>query len=106
MMVNPGCDLTEPGPRVSDDEHRQAGRDRRLPARRISQDGYRAGRGGCLAESSPMHRAARQRGVEVTRADGPGVMGDARQPARLPYRPRTGTLRVSWPQPEQRREPG
>ncbi len=66
-----------PGARVVDDQDRQAGLGGAVRARGVGQDRGGAEVGGLGDEVGAVQPGARQRRVDVARADRPGVMGDA-----------------------------
>ncbi len=104
LAVDPGGYLTQPGPRVGNDEHRQAGLNRSLAARWVGQHGNGPCGRGRSTKPGAVHPAAWQRGIQVTWLNGPGVVGNAGQPG--PLAGRGSGLRFGWPQAEQLRQPG
>lgn len=78
MAVDRGRQLAHPSARIVDDEDREAGLGGALGTGRVREHRHRAQARGLRHEVGAVQPGAGQGGVEVTRAHGPGVVGDAR----------------------------
>lgn len=77
VAVDGGREGAHPGARVVDDQDGQSGGGGAVESRGIGQHRRGAEVGGLRGEVGAVETGARQRGVQITGADRPGVMGDA-----------------------------